>query len=223
MADKSGRATQLGLVHRAYKTAFEIRGKTGSTVELSGYATVYDHLYDMWDPLGPYQERVRAGAGRKTLSENPQVQLLENHTGRSMAYTKAGTLRLSEDSTGLEFAAQVNTARGDIRDMVTAIDDGNVDETSFAFRVTRQEWSPDYDQRDIVEYNLHRGDVSVVNFGANDAGHVEAAFRAQDFDQLCETDARALFERLARRLTPPQPHKPQRSLALALALAEVQG
>ena len=38
---------------------------------------------------------------------------------------------------------------------------------SFGFRVVRQEWSPDWSQRDLVEVNLDRGDVSAVNFGAN--------------------------------------------------------
>lgn len=220
MTDKSSRATELGLVRRAYKTTFEVRGKSGSKVEIQGYASVYDELYDMWDFLGLYKERVRPGAGAKTLSESPQVQLMLNHAGLAMAYTKAGTLRLGEDTTGLEFGATVNTLRGDVRDMVTAIEDGDVDETSFAFRVMRQEWSPDYEQRDILEYNLHRGDVSVVNFGANPAGSVEASMRAQDFDHLDEAAARALYERLERRLHPP---KPQRSIALIKALAEVQG
>lgn len=59
--------------------------------------------------------------------------------------------------------------------MVTAIEDGNVDEMSFAFQVLRQQWSPDYDQRDITEVSINRGDVSVVNFGANPATSVQAA------------------------------------------------
>lgn len=214
------RANAPTLVRRAYKTTFEIRGKSGSKVEIQGYASVYEVGYQMWDWLGAYTEVVRAGAGTKTLSENPQVQLLLNHTGLSMAYTKSGTLRLSEDSTGLAILAEVNTSRSDVKNMVTAIEDGDVDEMSFAFRVERQQWSPDYDQRDIIEYNIHRGDTSVVNFGANPETSVEASMRAQDFDRLDETAARALYERLARRLNPP---KPQRSLALVRALAEVQG
>lgn len=220
MTNKAGRANELGLIRRAYSTTFEVRGKSGSQVTLAGYATVYDAPYQMWDFLGAYTEVVRAGAGKKTLSESPQVQLLLNHAGLSMAYTKASTLRLAEDTTGLQFEADVNTDRGDVRNMVVAIEDGNVDETSFAFRVTRQEWSPDYEQRDILEYSLHRGDVSVVNFGANPAGSVEASMRAADFDQLPEADARALYERLARRLAPPMP---QRGLSLAQALAHAQG
>lgn len=214
------RANAPALVRRAYKTTFEVRGKAGSKVEIQGYASVYEAGYTMWDWLGSYTEVVRAGAGKKTLSEDPQVQLLLNHTGLSMAYTKAGTLRLSEDQTGLAILAEVNTSRNDVRDMVTAIEDGDVDEMSFAFRVEKQQWSPDYDQRDILEYNLHRGDTSVVNFGANPETSVEASMRAADFDRLAEADARALYERLARRLNPP---KPQRSLALIKALAEVQG
>jgi Escherichia/Staphylococcus phage prohead protease len=223
VSDKAARANGSAILRRSYPTKFEIRGKSGSMVELTGYASVYEAGYEMWDWLGSYTEVVRAGAGKKTLSENPQVQLLLNHEGLSMAYTKSQTLRLSEDSTGLALAADVNIERSDIRNMVTAIEDGNVDEMSFAFRVVRQQWSPDYDQRDILEYNIHRGDVSVVNFGANPETSVDAALRAQDFDRLSEQDARALFERLARRLSPPAAPTPQRSLALALALAEVQG
>ena len=182
----------------------EVRAKKGasgvSTVE--GYASVTEAPFEMWDWLGPYTEVVRTGAFAKTLAENPQVQLLLNHAGLAMAYTKAGTLRLSEDTTGLHMEADVSTKRSDVGDMLAALEDGSVDEMSFAFRVTRQVWSPDFDQRDILEVDLHRGDVSVVNFGANPATSV-GAMRAADFDLLGDDDARTLMERLQRRLTPP--------------------
>jgi HK97 family phage prohead protease len=194
--DKSSRASGSGVLRRAYPAQFEVRGKAGASVEIRGYATVYDAPYEMYDIFGAYNEVVRAGAGKKTLSESPQVQWLLNHEGLSMAYTKSGTLQLSEDSTGLEAIAKVNTSRSDVRDMVTALDDGDVDEMSFAFRVPQGKsiWSPDYDQRDITEYNLHRGDVSVVNFGANPA--TEVGLRAQDIDHMTPDAARALYKRL---------------------------
>lgn len=220
-ADKAARATLAGTVRRAYKTKFEIRTKAGGAVELDGYASVYESPYQMWDWYGEYSEVVRAGAGKKTLAENPDVQLLLNHGGLSMAYTRAGRLKLAEDTTGLHIGAEVNTNRSDVRDMVTAIEDGDVDEMSFAFRVTRQLWSPDYDERAIIEYDIHRGDVSVVNYGANPATSVEAAMRAQDFDRLSDADALALYERLGKRINSAP--KPQRSIALARALADVQG
>jgi len=205
VSDKSERATVGGIIRRAYPVQLEVRaaatGTSGpSTVE--GYASVTETPFEMWDWAGSYQEVVREGAFAKTLSETPQVQLLLNHGGLSMAYTKAGSLRLSEDSTGLHMEADVNPARGDVGDMLAAISDGDVDEMSFAFRVTRQLWSPDFDQRDILEVDLHRGDVSVVNFGANPATSVAPAMRAADFDRLDEADARALIERLQRRLQP---------------------
>lgn len=226
MSDKSKRASVTGIVQRAFPVALEVRAKKGtpavSTIE--GYASVTESPFEMWDWLGPYSEVVRAGAFAKTLAENPQVQLLLNHSGLAMAYTKAGSLRLSEDTTGLHMEADVNTGRGDVRDMVAAIEDAAVDEMSFAFRVTRQQWSPDYDQRDILEVDLHRGDVSVVNFGANPATSVAPAMRAADFDMLSEDDARTLMERLQLRFAPPvvepEPTPAGHPLSLYLAQAE---
>lgn len=224
MSDKSERGKARGTERRAYPVKLEVRaGSTSGVSTIEGYASVTDTPYLMWDWLGEYTEVVRSGAFAKTLSENPQVQLLLNHGGLSMAYTKASTLRLSEDSTGLHMAADVNTDRSDVRDMVAAIADGAVDEMSFAFRVPagKSQWSPDYDQRDILEVDMHRGDVSVVNFGANDGTAGLLGVRSADFDRLDEDSARALYERLGRRFADPP--KPQRDIALMKALAEVQG
>ncbi|MFF2502188.1 HK97 family phage prohead protease [Streptomyces sp. NPDC058067] len=226
MSVKSDRATASGTVRRAFPVELEVRAKKGvsnvSTIE--GYASVTETPYDMWDMFGPYSEVLRVGSFAKTLAETPQVQLLLNHGGLSMAYTQAGTLRLSEDSTGLHMEADVNTKRSDVSDMLLAMEERSVDEMSFAFRVTRQQWSPDYDQRDILEVDLHRGDVSVVNFGANPATSV-GAMRAADFDRLGEDDARALMERLQLRFAPevvePEPaagHPLSLYLAQAAAL-----
>lgn len=223
MSVKSDRAKTSGTERRAFPVQLEVRAKKGtsgvSTIE--GYASVTESPFEMWDWLGPYSEVVRTGAFGKTLAENPQVQLLLNHGGLAMAYTKAGTLRLSEDSTGLHMEADVNTQRSDVTDMLAALGDGSVDEMSFAFRVTRQQWSPDYDQRDILEVDLHRGDVSVVNFGANPATSVSPALRAADFDRLDEADARALYERLQRRFQPAEAEP--RTLSLFQAQAALLG
>lgn len=218
MSVKSDRAKMSGTERRAFPVQLEVRAKKGvsnvSTIE--GYASVTEAPFEMWDWLGPYSEVVRTGAFAKTLAENPQVQLLLNHGGLAMAYTKAGSLRLAEDTTGLHMEADVNVSRSDVGDMVAAIEDQAVDEMSFAFRVTRQQWSPDYDQRDILEVDLHRGDVSVVNFGANPATSV-GAMRAADFDRLDETDARALYERLQRRFQPAEAEPKTLSLFQAQA------
>lgn len=220
MGDKSERNALGGIVRRAYPVQLEVRAKAGATAvsTIEGYASATEQPYEMYDWLGPYTEVVRQGAFGKTLGETPQVQLLLNHGGLSMAYTKAGSLRLSEDSTGLHMEADVNTSRSDVGDMVAAIEDGAVDEMSFAFRVTRQLWSPDFDQRDILEVDIHRGDVSVVNFGANPATSVDA-MRAQDIDAMDEAGARALLERLQARLAQPVTEPTGLPLYLAQAAA----
>jgi HK97 family phage prohead protease len=200
LAQRAERAKTAGRERRAYPVQLEVRAQTGGKTLVAGYASVTEEPYEMYDMFGPYTEVVRSGSFAKTLGESPQVQLLLNHEGLAMAYTKSGTLRLAEDETGLHMEAEVNPARGDVRDMLAALEDGDVDEMSFAFRVVRQNWSPDYEQRDITEISLSRGDVSVVNFGANPATSV--ALRGLDIDRMADAEARALYERLSRRLAP---------------------
>lgn len=139
----------------------------GGTLTFTGYACVTEQGYEMQDWLGPYTEVVRAGAFTKTLSEGADVPFLVNHGGLTLARTKSGTMRLAEDGTGLRVEANLDPASPHVQALQSAMNRGDVDEMSFAFWVTRQQWSPDYEQRDILEVNLNKGDVSVVNYGAN--------------------------------------------------------
>jgi HK97 family phage prohead protease len=217
--NKAERAAVRGVERRNYAVNLQVLAASAGpagTVTLDGYATITDTPFEMWDFYGTYAEVIQKGAFARTLNANPEVQLLLNHGGMSMAYTKAGRLRLEEDDHGLRISADVNPGRHDVHDMLAAIEDQDVDEMSFAFRVTRQKWSPDYDQRDILEIDLHRGDVSVVNFGAN--YHTEGSLvvqRSADLDRMGDEDARVLYERLGRRLAP----KPE-GMPLGLAMAE---
>lgn len=221
MSVKADRAKTSGMERRVYPVQLEVRAQSGGPTVVEGYASVTEAPYEMYDLFGAYTEVIRQGAFAKTLGENPQVQLLLNHKGLSMAYTKAGTLSLSEDGQGLHMRAEVNPARGDVRDMLLALEDRDVDEMSFAFRVPsgKSQWSPDYDQRDILEVDMHRGDVSVVNFGANPATTVDA-MRSADFDRLDPDAARALIARLQRRLEAPTDLT--RGYPLSLAEAQAQ-
>jgi HK97 family phage prohead protease len=207
---------------RSWPARFEVRaaqnGTGGTRYELNGYASVYEQPYKMWDWLGEYDEVVRTGAGAKTLSETPDVVLVFNHAGMPLARTKAGSLQLSEDSTGLHMRAPtLNGERDVVRSVVQAVDEQILDEMSFKFRVMRQLWSPDWEQRDILEYNIHRGDVSVVTYGASPTTSVESALRAQDLDQLPDDAVRALHERLGRRLQHPPTQRHPVSLYRDLA------
>lgn len=152
---------------RSYATEFHVRSAGANSVVVTGYASTVNQPYTMHDFMGEYQETVRGGAFAKTLSEGADVALLLNHGGATMARTKSGSLVLSEDSHGLLSEATLNTQRSDVADMVMAIQDGDITEMSFGFRIVRQSWNEDYTDRELTELNLNKGDVSAVNYGAN--------------------------------------------------------
>lgn len=181
----------------------EKREEGGRTLRaLRGYASVFGVEYDM----GWYVEEVAPTACDKTLREKPDVVLLVNHTGLPLARTRAGDLQLSADGTGLlAVADKLDPEDPDVAQLASKMDRGLLDEMSFAFRIERQEWNEDYTKRYITELSLHKGDVSVVNYGANDKTSVnlrgaELLARLQD---LSPEEQRAAYERLAVLLEPP--------------------
>lgn len=124
--------------------------------------------------FGPYTEVVTASAFDNTLAASPLVEFTANHGmggGIPMAHTRNATLTLQAikdaDETGLWYEASVDTTRIDVSDMVKAMQRGDLAESSFKFRIIRGMWSPDWTEYHIDEVDLHRGDVSAVNFGAN--------------------------------------------------------
>jgi len=157
--------------------------RSGKLGEDSSYLT-RDNGYDM----GWYTERIMAGAFTKTLREKPDVQFLLNHTGLPLARTTNSTLTLRETDDGLEYDAVTDSDDPDAQTVARKINSGLMDQCSFAFRVTRQNWSEDYDVREITEVDLNRGDVSVVNYGANPNTSVVMRSILQDLGELPETE-----------------------------------
>jgi HK97 family phage prohead protease len=183
-------------------------GSGGETLLFEGYACVTEAPYEMYDLFGPYTEVVRSGAFKKTLSEGADVPFLVNHEGLTLARTKSGTLRLSEDSSGLHTEADLDPSSPHVQALRSAMQRGDVDEMSFGFWVTRQIWSPDWEQRDILEVNLNKGDVSVVNYGAN-PNTAGATLNSRDLqahlERLAPDERREVFDRLAAEFRTPEP------------------
>lgn len=154
-----------------------VRAQTdGNTadVHVVGLASRTELGYEMYDMFGPYTEIVSSDAFDKTLGQSPLVEFTLNHArggGAPMAHTRNDTLVLGidkeSDATGLTYDAMVDTSRTDVADAVKALERGDLAESSFKFRIVRGQWSPDYTEYRIEEVDLHRGDVSAVNFGAN--------------------------------------------------------
>jgi HK97 family phage prohead protease len=168
---------------------------------LSGVASVTETPYEMWDLFGPYVEKVSASAFDASLSRQPDVAFLVNHKGLTMARTRKGTLELGSSDRGLGIEAWLNPQRSDVRDLIVAIEDGCVDQMSFAAVLEHGEWSEDYTEFTMVELDLHCGDVSAVNFGANP--HTTLSARAHqtidETDRLPEGAARAVLRKLEAR------------------------
>jgi HK97 family phage prohead protease len=150
------------------------------SADFYGHASVTGRGYEMYGgpDKGGWTEYVDSGAFKKTLSEKPDTSFLANHGGLTMARTTSGTLKLAEDKIGLETKAKLDTRRGDVRDVVLGMEAGDLNEMSFAFRVVKQQWLnidgeevPWWDltgiDRHLTEVNINKGDVSVVNYGAN--------------------------------------------------------
>jgi HK97 family phage prohead protease len=171
-----------------------------------GFFTRYDMPYPMWDMYGEYDETVKRGAGARTLASNPDVAWLVNHKGVTMARTTNGTLELEERDEGGWHDAWLNPARQDVKDIVIAIEDRSVDQMSFAFIIPDDGgwWSEDFERFDIGAYDIDRGDVSAVNYGASPWTDISAR-TAEVLNDLEHLPAGALTEasaRLARRGVP---------------------
>lgn len=151
-------------------------GKSFHVVD--GYASVFNTPYAMWDEFGPYDEVVMSGAADETLRAKPHVVFLANHGGLALANTKNGTLELSADSNGLRDVAYLNPERQDVNDLVTAIRDETITEQSFAFYITEGVWTQDFTEFRILRFDINRGDVSAVNYGANP--HTSIAARQRE-------------------------------------------
>lgn len=187
----------------------ETRSSDGDNlVKVEGVASVFDYQYEVYGGPANYgwYERVAKGAFDATLKEDPDVVFLANHEGLPLARTTSGTLQLSSGKTGLDMVAELDRRDTEVNNLIVKMERGDVNEMSFAFRVTKQTWEahPDYPDdemslRTIQEVNLNRGDVSAVTYGASDATAISIARSLQLADDAELEEMQALIaERLNR-------------------------
>lgn len=142
--------------------------KSSGGVRVVGYASTYDQPYPIWGgpDAGGFNEVIRPGAFTRSVKERDDVRFLVNHDGVPLARTKSDTMTLEADDVGLLVDADLDPTSPIVAGLRSAMERGDMDQMSFAFGVTRQSWSPDYTERDILEVRLF--DVSVVTYPAND-------------------------------------------------------
>lgn len=163
----------LGREMRATTPGFEIRraDATSPLVEFRGYASVFNHPYDVagGPPYG-WTETVLPGAFKRSISDGQNRALLYHHdNAKVLATTRSGALALSEDSVGLLVVAQLDTRVGWINDLVMQVEAGTVDEMSIGFydRSGAGAWNADYTERAVSQASVV--ETTICWAGANGA------------------------------------------------------
>lgn len=185
---------KTNLEQRLHIADAELRVDRAGMIEFTGYATAYDHGYEVGGgpDKGGWVETISPSAATRTLNAKPDVRLLVNHDGLPLARTRSGTLTLTEDKRGLMVRApSLDPTNPLVQQVRSAMDRGDVDEMSFAFRVTRQEWNDDFTERTIREFDLSipGSDVSIVTYPANPATVAQLRSAAK-IDELRSVAAR---------------------------------
>ena len=135
---------------------FEVR-EQGDGMNFTGYAAVFNSPSQ---PL-PFIETITPGAFKRSLDSRNEVKMFVNHNSdQVLASRRAGTLRLSEDSTGLLAEATLPDTTY-ARDLVVLMRRGDVSSMSFGFTVPNggDTWDSN-SERTLNEIRLH--EVSVV-------------------------------------------------------------
>lgn len=104
--------------------------------KLTGYAAIFNTRARVAD----FDEEIRSGAFADSLKSGDKLALLDHDTGKLLARTKSGTLKLAEDSKGLHFEIAVpDTTLG--RDVLALAERGDLGGASFGFIATRDAWA----------------------------------------------------------------------------------
>lgn len=140
------------------RPALELRTLGGkSAPRLAGYAAVFDTPSE---DLGGFVEYVRAGAFRRTLQSNrlDPLALVHHMPHLVLGRRSSGTLRLSEDTRGLEFEIDLPDTTT-ARDIAVSVERGDIRGASFAFSVApegdRWNMAGDAITRDLIDVDLH--------------------------------------------------------------------
>jgi HK97 family phage prohead protease len=130
------------------RAGIELRAVSGRKLE--GYAAVFG----VPATIGSFTETIRAGAFRTALLRPGQdtLALFDHDPARLLARQSNGSLRLAEDSRGLNFSLDLPaTSTGN--DALAMVESRLAGGMSFGFRVMDEAW-PSADQRELRAVDL---------------------------------------------------------------------
>ena len=138
----------------------------GGQFTIRGHAAVFDRRSH---DLGGFTEIVRHGFFDDVLEGDPDVHAYWDHDpGRTLARTRNKTLELRVDPMGLHNWMRV-APTSYAQDLRILMERGDVDQQSFAFTVSEDEWEQDEESGAITRYLIRADglyDVTVTAQGA---------------------------------------------------------
>ena len=158
-------------------------GQDDDNFKIAGYAATFNA-----EATGlNFREMIAPGAFTRTLQSDNPVFFLINHDTESLplASTQSGTLRLSEDSTGLRMEADLDMKNPRAQELASAIERGDVNKMSFAFSVADNGQTKEDGLRTLTDLDLF--EVSAVTWPAYDSTTLsprsaDAALDTEDLD-----------------------------------------
>ena len=171
---------------------------------------------------GYFREQIAPGAFKKTIKEADVRHLFNHDPNFVLARNKNGTLDLSEDKIGLAFNAKLNRKDPQAVSVAAKVERGDVTQSSFAFRVIKDEWefpktsedgSRKLPLRTIREAQLF--DTSTVTYPAYE--QAETVLKSSALDRLLAELGEESGARLLRHLTDGDDLDPETVLSEARA------
>lgn len=178
-----------GLIFRSFAN-YRAESAEDGMAHITGVPIVYEQPTDIG---GWFEETVARGAIDETTLKNVDFFLNHDRSAKPLARTRNGRLSFEIKEDGVHMDAVVNLKRSDANDLYIAIQDGDIDGMSFAFRIAKQEWKDldtDYPKRRITKIDCIR-EVSAVNYPAYKGTSVHARSALSDCDRSALDKARA--------------------------------
>ncbi len=164
-------------IERRFVPAASLRAERAEGVpsKITGYAAIFDSLSV---DLGGFREQIKPGAFAETIKTADVRALVDHDPQRIIGRSKAKTLRLSEDNTGLHMGIDVaDTTAG--RDILASVERGDIDGASFAFRTIDDSWETKDGEEIRTLETVELIDVSPVTFPA----YPDTAVAARSLEQ----------------------------------------
>lgn len=199
---------------RSFATPVEFRAEADGKGSIVGYAAVTERETVIDLGFFAFREKIARGAFKDAI-ENDDVRGLFNHDPNIVLGRNTNeTLRLKEDKTGLRYEIDPPDTQA-ARDVKTLIERGDVNGSSFAFTIERdedEEWDDSEVKRGKLPLRTIRKvslyDVSPVTYPAYDGTSVSARSRTriESFMQSSRVaqEAAAAAERSAQASRTPE-------------------